>query len=129
VFDVTLPDNFQYYYQSVDIDHILLWDQEKNVWITDKIQMSSHFIQILCGTFVKHYIWGMIFFCFLTNFSIFYLKLFSKSYWTQSEQVKNDNFERGVDGFNYFSLILDILFSNQDRPWIWKNYFLWCKMH
>jgi len=24
----------------------------------------------------------------------------------------------GVDGFSYFSYILVILFSNQDRPWI-----------
>ena len=35
---------------------------------------------------------GMIFFIWLTDFSLW--KLFSKSCWTWSEQVKNDHFER-----------------------------------
>jgi len=37
--------------------------------------------------------------------------LFSESYWTLSEQVKNDHFKGGVDGFSYFSLISVILTS------------------
>ena len=32
------------------------------------------------------------------------------------EQIKNYHFERGVDGFSYFSLISVILFSDQDHP-------------
>jgi hypothetical protein len=73
------------------------------------------FIQIVCR------ISAMILFSYLTDFSYFPLKLFSESCWTWSEQVKNDHFDRGVDGFSYFSLILVILFSNQDHPWNIKH--------
>jgi len=47
--------------------------------------------------------------------------LFSKSCWTQSEQIKNDHFERNVVGFSYFSLISVLLFSIQDHPWILED--------
>jgi len=71
------------------------------------------------------YITEMIFFSV-----IFLWKLFSESCWTRSEQVKNDHFIGGVDGFSYFSLISVILFSNQDHPWYYVySYNLWQIKH
>jgi hypothetical protein len=38
------------------------------------------------------------------------------SFFLQKLLVKKTHFERGIDAFNYFSLISVILFCNQDHP-------------
>jgi hypothetical protein len=39
VFDVTLPDNFQYQCHLVYTDNITLWDKRKNSQMTDKTEI------------------------------------------------------------------------------------------
>ena len=48
---------------------------------------------------------GMILFSYLTDFNYFPLIFFFlESCWTQSEQVKNDRFERGCDVKTHFQV-------------------------
>jgi hypothetical protein len=49
---------------------------------------------------------GMILFSYLTDFNYFPLSFF---FWTQSEQVKNDRFERGCRWFQLFYLLARII--------------------
>jgi hypothetical protein len=62
----------------------------------------------------------MIFFSYLTVSAIFFWKLFSKSCWTWSEQVKNDHFQRGCRWFQLFYFLTRIipgLVTSSFSPW------------
>ena len=48
---------------------------------------------------------GAIVFSYLTDLAIILWREIAESCWTQSEQVTHGPFERGGDGFGYFSLI------------------------
>jgi hypothetical protein len=65
---------------------------------------------------------AMILFSYLTDFSYLPLKIiFRKLLNTVRTGKKMTILKGGVDGFSYFSLILVILFSNQDHPWNIKH--------
>ena len=75
-------------------------------------------LEMKCHTLYMLYVQGwFFFFSYLTDLSYFPLKIVARKLQDMIGTGKKWPFwKRGVDGFNYFSLISVILFSNQNHP-------------